>query len=112
MNTIFKGRYKLDLMIDDQTEDKKSPNFTLRMRSPSKLAKDVRGTFYFVVLPGEPYFLIYFTGKTEVNWTIYNFLPIALVRSEVLERIYTLLENIEYRASSVKRPTGSVAQLK
>lgn len=112
MNTIFKGRYRLDLLIDDQTEDKKSPNFTLKMRSPSKLAKDVRGTFYFVFLPGEPYFLIYFTGKTEVNWTLYNFLPLALVRSEVLERIYTLLENIQYRALSVKKPTGSVAQLK
>ena len=107
MNTIFKGKYKMDLLIGDQTDDKISPTLTLKMKEPSKLAKAVEGIFYFIVVPGEPYFLIYFTGKTEVNWAIYNFLPESLVRGEVLERVYTLLENIEYRSTTIKKPIVS-----
>jgi len=107
MNTIFKGLYSLDLMIDDQTDNKSAPKLILKMRSASNITKAMSGDFYFVVIPGEPYFLIYFSGKSEVNWAIYNFLPLALLRSELLERVYTLLENINYRATSVKKPSGA-----
>ncbi len=111
MNNILKGSYWLNLMIEDKSDNEKDPTLTLRMDKPSKLAKEVVGTFYFIVLPNETNFIIYFSGRTQVNWTIYNFLPLMLVKSEVLERIYTLLENIEYRTSSLKKPSGSSTKL-
>ena len=103
MNLLFKGNYKMDLLVLDDLDDVKDPKFTLKMKEPSKLAKDVKGTFYFIVPSGdEPYYIVYFTGKTEVNWALYNFLPLALVQSEVVERVYTLLENIQYKVERTK----------
>lgn len=103
MNRIISGNYKLDLLILDSLDDESNPNFTLKMKAPSKLAKDVQGTFHFLVPKGADYFVIYFAGKTEVNWAIYNFLPIPIIRTEVLERVDTLLENIRYKVENSKK---------
>lgn len=103
LRTGFRGNYKLDLLIYDQTEKGSVPSFTLKMRESSKLAKEIEGTFRFIILPGTPYFITYFTGKAELAWALYRFLPLALVRSQVLERVSTILENIQYKAERTKQ---------
>ncbi|MCX6113417.1 MAG: hypothetical protein NTY22_09115 [Proteobacteria bacterium] len=99
----IKGDYMLDLLILDSTNEKPIPSFTLKMKEPSKLAKNVEGTFKFIILPGSPYFVVFFTGKSELSWTLYRFLPLALVRSQVMERVSTMLENIQYKAEQFKQ---------
>jgi len=103
MNKIFKGSYKMELIIDDMTADPKDPRLSLRMKEPSKLAKEVYGTFYFLDVPQQPYLFVYFFGKAETNWALYNLLPLPVVRTQVMERVYTLMENIEYRIKSLKK---------
>jgi len=117
MNNIFSGNYMLYLLAIDDMDDANNPRFTLKMMNetndprfakimkvPSKrLAKDIYGTFYFIVpSDGQPYCLSYFSGKAEVSWALYNFLPIAVLRTQVLERVETILENIQYRAEQSK----------
>ena len=97
------GNYRLGLLILDSTKETPVPSFTLKMKDPSKLAKNVEGTFKFIILPGAPYYIAYFTGRSELTWILYRFLPLALVRSQVLERVETLLENIQYKAERTKQ---------
>ena len=97
------GNYSLDLLILDATKETPVPSFTLKMREASKLAKDVEGTFKFMILPGIPYYVTYFTGKSELTWVLYRFLPLSLVRSQVMERVKTILENIQYKAERTKQ---------
>jgi len=97
------GNYRLGLLILDSTKEMPVPSFTLKMKEASKLAKDVEGTFKFVILPGSPYYVTYFTGKSELTWILYRFLPLSLVRTQVLERVSTILENIQYKAERTKQ---------
>ena len=103
LKTFFSGSYRMNLIITDGTLDKPVPSFRLKMKEPSKLAKDVDGTFSFIIMPGFPYFVTYFTGRSQLSWTFYRLLPLRLVRSQVVERIYTLLENIQYKAENEKQ---------
>jgi hypothetical protein len=103
LNTFFSGTYRMNLVISDETVNSDLPYFRLKMDKPSKLAKDVDGRFSFIILPGFPYFVTYFTGRSQLNWTFYRLLPLRLVRSQVVERIYTLLENIQYKAEKEKQ---------
>lgn len=103
MNKILSGHYRMQLAIIDELDKEKEPNFTLRMKSPSKLAKHVEGTFYFIIPDDKKdYYIVYFKGWSTVNWTIYTFLPISLVRSELMERVQTLLENIQFKVENSK----------
>jgi hypothetical protein len=104
-----KGKYRLDLLILDSTNEKPVPSFTLRMKDASSLTKHLEGTFRFISLPGSPYVVTYFTGRSELSWVLYRFLPLALVRSQVQERIITLLENIQYKAENVTQSSGKKA---
>ena len=97
------GNYRLGLQILDSTKETPVPSFTLKMKEPSKLAKDVEGTFKFIILPGAPYYVTYFTGRSELTWILYRFLPLSLVRSQVMERVTTILENIQYKAERTKQ---------
>ena len=103
MNLLFSGTYKMDLFILDNLDDVKDPNFALKMGGSSPLTKSLKGTFYFIV-PSETqeYCIVYFVGKSEVNWTLYNFLPLAVIQSQVVERIFTFLENIQFRTETEK----------
>jgi hypothetical protein len=103
LNTFFSGRYNMNLLISDETDKRPVPSFRLKMEKPSKLAKEVEGVFSFIVLPGFPYFVTCFTGHSKLNWTFYRLLPLRLVKSQVVERIYTLLENIQYKAEREKQ---------
>jgi hypothetical protein len=103
MNSLFTGNYRLDLLVIDNLDDVKNPNFELRMREPSRLAKDVHGVFYFIVpTEDQPYCLLYFTGRSEVHWVIYKFLPLAVIQTQVMERIHTFLENIQFKVEQEK----------
>ncbi len=103
MNLLFKGVYRMDLFIFDNLDDVKDPNFTLKMGGSSPLTKALKGTFYFIV-PSETqdFCVVYFVGRSEVNWTLYTFLPIAVIQSQVVERIFTFLENIQFRTETEK----------
>ncbi|MEI6093292.1 MAG: hypothetical protein WCQ47_06380 [bacterium] len=103
LRTGFRGNYRLDLLIFDQTQQETIPSFTLKMREASKLAKEIEGTFKFITLPGTQYFVTYFTGRAELTWALYRFLPLALVRTQVLERATTMLENIQYKAETIEQ---------
>lgn len=105
LNTFFSGTYRMNLVISDDTARADLPYFRLKMDKPSKLAKDVDGRFSFIVLPGFSYFVTYFTGRSQLNWTFYRLLPLRLVRSQVVDRIYTLLENIQYKAEKENQKT-------
>ena len=102
MTKISKGNFSLKLLIQDSTNLRPVSFFSLKMNEPSDLAKNVEGTFKFIMPPNIPYFIIFFTGKAEVGWVYYKFLPINLIRSQFVERIYTILENIQFKAESVK----------
>lgn len=103
MNLLFSGVYKMDLFILDNLDDAKDPNFALKMGGSSPLTKSLKGTFYFIVPSDtQQYCIVYFVGKSEVNWTLYNFLPIAVIQSQVVERIFTFLENIQFRTETEK----------
>jgi hypothetical protein len=103
MNLLFKGIYRMDLFVIDNLDDVKDPNFALKMGGSSPLTKSLKGTFYFIV-PSETqnFCLVYFVGKSEVNWTLYTFLPLAVIQSQVVERIFTFLENIQFRTETEK----------
>jgi hypothetical protein len=103
MNLLFKGVYRMDLFILDNLDDVKDPNFTLKMGGSSPLTKALKGTFYFIV-PSETqdFCVVYFVGRSEVNWTLYTFLPLAVIQSQVVERIFTFLENIQFRTEAEK----------
>ena len=98
---IFKGNYKLNLFLFDHLSDKDIPYFNVKLEEPTKLAKEVEGNFRFIMLPNTSYYVIYFLGKARTHWLIYNFLPDALVKSQVLERIYTILENVQYKVEDI-----------
>lgn len=102
MTKLAKGEFRIKLLIQDSTKLKPVPFFSLKMDGTSDLAKNVEGTFKFIILPDVPYFIIYFTGKAEVGWIYYKFLPMSLIQSQFIDRIYTMLENIQYKAESVK----------
>jgi hypothetical protein len=102
MTKISKGNFNLKLLIQDSTTVRPVPSFSLKMNEPSGLAKSVEGTFRFIILPGVPYFIVYFTGRAEVSWIYYKFLPLSLIQSQFVERISTMLENIQFKAESVK----------
>jgi hypothetical protein len=101
MTKLTKGDFSLKLLIQDSTAVKPVPSFSLKMNEPSELAKNVEGTFSFIIPSDIPYFIIYFTGKAEVAWIYYKLLPLNLIRSQFVERIYTMLENIQYKTESV-----------
>jgi hypothetical protein len=98
-----KGNYRLDLLISDSTNESPVPYFMLKMKGSSSLTKSLDGTFRFLSLPGSPYVVTYFTGRSEVSWLLYRLLPVSLVRSQVTERITTMLENIQYKAENIKQ---------
>lgn len=102
MLKLAKGNFSLELLIQDSTTVKPVPFFSLKLNAPSELAKNVEGTFRFIILPDVPYFVTYFTGKAEVGWVYYRFLPLNVIRSQFVARIDTMLENIQYKAESVK----------
>jgi len=102
MTKLAKGNFSLKLLIQDSTATRPVPSFSLKMNEPSGLAKNVEGTFSFIILPDVPYFIIYFTGKAEVSWIYYKFLPLGLIRTQFGERIATMLENIQFKSESVK----------
>ncbi|MCX6111926.1 MAG: hypothetical protein NTY22_01395 [Proteobacteria bacterium] len=103
LNVTMGKNFSLKLLLKDYTFLKPVPSFDLKMEEPSSLAKDVKGTFKFMMLPDTPYFIIYFTGKAEVSWIYYKFLPLNLIRGQFVERIYTMLENIQYKSESIKQ---------
>jgi len=103
MNLIFKGPYRLDLFVSDKLDDMKDPNFSLTMGASTPLTKFLQGTFYFIV-PSEAqdFCVVYFVGRSTVSWTLYTFLPLAVIQSQVVERIFTFLENIQFRTEKEK----------
>ena len=102
MTKISKGKFSLKLLIQDFVAVQPVPSFSLKMNEPSDLAKSVEGTFRFIILSNVSYFIVYFTGRAEVSWIYYKFLPLNLIRSQFVERISTMLENIQFKAESVK----------
>jgi len=111
MNLLYSGYYKMDLFVLDNLEDAQAPNFALKMGGSSPLTKSLIGTFHFIAPSGtQDYCLVYFVGRSEVNWTLYKFLPLAVIRSQVVERIFTFLENIQFRAETEKERLGKLSK--
>jgi hypothetical protein len=101
LNMIFKGRYSLGLDVVDRLHEKTVPFFLLKITKPTKLAKNIRGFFKCLVLPGRKDFVIYFAGNAKLHWALYNFLPIRLLNSQLNERVITVLENISFRVEDI-----------
>ncbi len=103
MTKFSKGSFTINLLIHDSTKAKPVPSVSLAMNGPSDLTKDLGGTLSFIALPGLPYFVTYFTGRAEVGWIYYKLIPLNLIQSQFVERICTVLENIQYKAELVKQ---------
>jgi hypothetical protein len=107
LNVVFTGFFKLDLLVFDHLTDPKIkdvPFVKLKLRKQSKLAKEIIGRFRFYELPGKDYMIVHFKGFTKVHWAIYQFLPIALLKSQVGERVQTVLENVSYKVDTLLYP--------
>ncbi|MBN1114122.1 MAG: hypothetical protein JXA66_02150 [Oligoflexia bacterium] len=102
LRVVFGGNYKLDLCVLDELDSSPVPVLTLQACRSSKLVKEMKGEYRSFVLPGASYFVVYFSGYARVHWALYNFLPMALVKSQVGERVETILENIQYKVEDVK----------
>lgn len=109
MNKLSKEKFGLKLQILDSTNISNAvPSFSLKMNDATKLSKNVEGVFSFVILEGVPYFVTFFTGKAELSWILYEFMPISLIREQFIERIYTILENIQYKTDSINDQHASL----
>lgn len=100
LRAFFNDSYKLRLNLEENLDLVYFPYFKVKIHKSTNITKDLAGVFYFIDIGGNT--IIYFIGFAKVYWGIYNFIPIGVARTEIKERVETLIENVEKRTNTIE----------